>query len=133
LKLKALPYLPEVVHVAPVIVPLFPLPDKSLTTVPLPSLNPYAAIKLGGGGAGLTVTTKFVLVLLGPSFTVTVMVAFPVCPVAGVTVTVRLAPLPPNRIFPIGTSAGFDDAALSCRFAAATCASPTVNAMGSVE
>jgi hypothetical protein len=39
LKLKALPYLPEVVQVAPLMVPLFPLPDTSLTTVPLPSLK----------------------------------------------------------------------------------------------
>src|SRR4029077_10593100 len=130
LKVKALPYLPEVVQVAPLIVPLFPLPDRSLTTVPLPSLNPYAATR---PGVGLTVTTKLVLVLLGPSFTVTVMVALPVCPPAGVTATVRLAPLPPNTIFPLGTSPGLDDAALNCRFAAATSASPTVNGIGAVE
>jgi hypothetical protein len=144
LKLKALPYLPEVVHVAPLIVPLFPLPDRSVNTVPLPSLNPYAAIRLGVGvevgvGVGVavpgfTVTRKLMLVLLGPSFTVTVMVALPVCPAAGVIVTLRLAPpLPPNTIFPAGTSPGLDDTALNCRFAAATSASPTVNAMGPVE
>jgi hypothetical protein len=40
LKVKALPYFPEVVHVAPLIVPSFPLPDRSFTAVPLPSLNP---------------------------------------------------------------------------------------------
>src|SRR5439155_3811293 len=84
-------------------------------------------------GPGLSVATRFVLVLFGPSFTVTVMVALPVCPAAGVTVTVRLAPLPPNTIFPRGTSPGLDDAALNCRFAGAISASPTVNAMGPVE
>src|SRR5207248_9325152 len=50
-KLKALPYLPDVVQVAPLIVPLLPLPDTSVTTVPLPSLNPYAATKPGPGVA----------------------------------------------------------------------------------
>jgi hypothetical protein len=58
LNVKALPYFPEVVQVAPVIVPLFPLPDTSLTTVPLPSLNPYAAIKPDTGvvvGVGVAV------------------------------------------------------------------------------
>jgi hypothetical protein len=79
------------------------------------------------------VTTKLVLVLLGPSFTVTVIVAVPVCPAAGVTVTVRLAPDPPNTIFALGISTGLDDAALNCRFAAATLASPTVNGTGPVE
>src|SRR5262249_56066931 len=47
LKDKALPYLPEVVHVAALMVPLFPLPDRSVNNVPLPSLNPYAATKPG--------------------------------------------------------------------------------------
>src|SRR5207249_1472575 len=56
LKLKALPYLPDVVQVAPLIVPLLPLPDPSATTVPLPSLNPYAATKPGlGVGVGVAV------------------------------------------------------------------------------
>lgn len=45
MKLKAFPYLPDVVQVAPLMVPLFPLPDRSFTTVPLPSLNPYAATR----------------------------------------------------------------------------------------
>src|SRR6266403_2269433 len=49
LKLKALPYLPDAVQVAPLIVPLLALPDTSVTTVPLPSLNPYAATKPGLG------------------------------------------------------------------------------------
>jgi hypothetical protein len=39
-----LPYLP-VVHVAFVIVPVFPVPDASATVVPVPSLNPYAATR----------------------------------------------------------------------------------------
>src|SRR4029453_16019920 len=58
LKFKALPYLPELVHVAPLTAPLFPLPDASFTTVPLPSLNPYAATKPVAGvavGVGVVV------------------------------------------------------------------------------
>src|SRR6266508_4033226 len=56
LKLKAVPYLPDAVQVAPLIVPLLPLPDTSVTTVPLPSLNPYAATKPGlGVGVGVGV------------------------------------------------------------------------------
>ena len=37
LKTSALPYLPEVVHVPFEIVPVFPLPDLSVTVVPVPS------------------------------------------------------------------------------------------------
>jgi len=46
--------------------------------------------------AGLTVSTNVSLALFTPSLTVTVIVAVPVCPAAGVTVTVRLDPLPPT-------------------------------------
>src|SRR5258708_26510317 len=45
LNCNALPYLPDVDHVAFVIVPLFPFPDASVTVVPDPSSNPYAATK----------------------------------------------------------------------------------------
>src|SRR5262249_53988439 len=56
LKVNAFPYLPEVVHVAPLMVPLFPLPDASFTTVPLPSSNPYAATRPSvGDGVGVGV------------------------------------------------------------------------------
>src|SRR5438093_11727549 len=43
LKTSALPYFPAVVHVALPIVPVLPLPDASVTVVPAPSLNEYAA------------------------------------------------------------------------------------------
>jgi hypothetical protein len=51
LKSNALPYLPEGVHVAPLIVPVFPLPDASATVVPVPSLKLYAATNPVEGGA----------------------------------------------------------------------------------
>jgi hypothetical protein len=40
---KAFPYFPCVVQVAPEIVPVSPLPDPSVTVVPVPSSNAYAA------------------------------------------------------------------------------------------
>src|SRR5438128_10624790 len=42
---RAFPYLPELLQVAPAIVPLFPLPDRSFTAVPAPSLKLYAATR----------------------------------------------------------------------------------------
>jgi hypothetical protein len=56
LKDKAFPYFPEVVQVAVPIVPVFPLPDASVTIVPKPSLKPYAATRPGiGVGVGVGV------------------------------------------------------------------------------
>src|SRR5262245_17662765 len=43
LNTSALPNLPDVVQVAPLMVPLFPLPERSVTLVPAPSLKLYAA------------------------------------------------------------------------------------------
>src|ERR1700744_2984454 len=42
---SASPNLPAVDHVALLMVPLFPLPEASVTVVPEPSLNPYAATR----------------------------------------------------------------------------------------
>ena len=43
LNTSALPYLPEAVQVALVVLPLLPVPEESVTVVPAPSLNEYAA------------------------------------------------------------------------------------------
>ena len=40
LNTSALPYLPLAVHVAPLIAPWLPLPDRSVSVVPPPSLKP---------------------------------------------------------------------------------------------
>src|SRR5215212_5171416 len=48
LKLNALPWRPAVLHVAPVIVPTFPLPDPSAVVVPEPSPNAQAPTRPGG-------------------------------------------------------------------------------------
>src|SRR5580658_10740772 len=43
LNTRAFPYLPDVVQVALVIVPVLPFPERSLTVVPVPSSKEYAA------------------------------------------------------------------------------------------
>ena len=48
-----------------------------------------------------------------PSLTVSVMVAVPLWFAAGVTVTVRAAPLPPRTMFASGTSVWFDEVAVT--------------------
>src|SRR4029077_5201821 len=93
LKDKALPYFPEVVQVAPLMVPLFPLPDTSFTTVPLPSLNPYAATRPSGGvevGVGVGVGVD-VAVGVGVGVGVDVGIAVAVAVAVGVGVNVAVA------------------------------------------
>ena len=85
------------------------------------------------GGAGLLlVTLKVRLAVASPSLTVTVMVAEPVGLATGVTVKLRLAPLPPKTMFATGTMDGLDDAADTVKLATAVSLSPTVKAMASV-
>jgi hypothetical protein len=101
LKVNAFPYLPEVVHVAPLIVPLFPLPDASFTTVPLPSSNPYAATRPSvadgvGVGVGVAVGVEAAVdVAVGVAVAVAVTVAVAVAVAIGVglggTVAVAVA------------------------------------------
>src|SRR4051794_33283614 len=67
-----------------------------------------------------------------PSSTVNVIVAAPVCTAAGVTVTVRSAPLPPNTMLASGTNAGLDEAAVTVNASTDVSASPTVNGRADV-
>src|SRR2546429_9896712 len=80
----------------------------------------------------LTVSTNVPLALFSPSLTVTVIVAVPVCPAAGVTVTVRLDPLPPKTILFVGASAGLDDPLLNVRLPTGVSASAIVNGIAPV-
>ena len=123
-----------------------PLTDKFPAGVfASPTVNAFAAVGVASDvlwlarveivGAVLvpvTVSTKVSVTSFGPSFTVTVMMLVPFRLGAGVTVTVRFAPKPPNTMLFTGTSAGFDEPALNCKFAAATCASPMVNGIAAV-
>src|SRR5262245_66310375 len=87
---------------------------------------------VGASFTELTVSTNGSLAERAPSLTVTVIVAVPDWPAAGVTVTVRLAPLPPKRMLRKGTSVGLDDPPLSIRVPAGVWAPPTVNVSGPV-
>src|SRR6266545_4749724 len=127
---RAGPNFPAVVHVAASIAPLFPLPDVSVTVVPAPSLNPYAATR--PAGCALTVSTKVSFALNCPSLTLTVIVAVPDWLAAGVTVTVRLAPLPPKTMLPLGTNKVLPELPLTVRLPAAVSTSPTVKLNGPV-
>ena len=80
----------------------------------------------------VTVSTKLVLVLSEPSLTVTVIVATPLWLAAGVTVTVRLAPLPPKTMFAFGTNVGLDELPLTVKLPAAVSTSLTAKPIASV-
>jgi hypothetical protein len=84
------------------------------------------------GGRFPTVSTNESLASLKPSLTVTVIVAVPPKAATGVTVTVRLAPEPPNTILAFGTKLGLDELPLKVRSASGVSASLSVNAMGAV-
>src|SRR5262245_29361744 len=76
----------------------------------------------------LTVRRNDIGVDLLPSLTVTVMVAVPNGLSAGVTVTVRFGPLPPNTTLAVGTNVVLDGVPVTVRLLAAVSASPIVNA-----
>src|SRR4051812_39861842 len=84
------------------------------------------------GGRFPTVSTNESLASLKPSLTVTVMVAVPPRAATGVTVTVRLAPEPPNTILAFGTKPGFDELPLKVRSANGVSTSLSVNGMAAV-
>jgi hypothetical protein len=75
-------------------------------------------------------TLKLDCALFVPSLTVSVICAEPVCPAAGIKLTVRFAPLPPKVMFALGTTASAEETADKLRFAAAVSPSPMVNASG---
>ena len=73
-----------------------------------------------------TVTVKLVFVVNVPSVALSVIVEVPVCPLAGVTVTVRLVSVPPMTTFALGTKVVFDDALFTDRMDVFSSASPIV-------
>ena len=60
------------------------------------------------------------------------MVAVPLSPATGVTVTVLDSLLPPKTIFAVGTSAAFEDAPVTVNALVAVSASPIVKGMAGV-
>src|SRR5262249_49832513 len=84
----------------------------------------------GGVLRGRTVTKNEVLLKRPPvSVTVIVTVQTPVWAPAS-TLSVRLAPAPPNIILPTGIRPVFDEAALKTKLPGASSASPIVSATG---
>lgn len=61
-----------------------------------------------------------------PLVTVSVIVVTPLCPVNGVTVTVRDAPEPPKTILPFGTSVDLLEVPVTDNAATGVTVSPTV-------
>lgn len=87
----------------------------------------------GGSATGFTTSTKPSLRLKAPSETVTVMVEEPVALARGVTVTVRLAPVPPNTTLAGGTKAGLLEVAESASTLTSLSTSPTEKGIAPVE
>src|SRR5437660_520220 len=77
-----------------------------------------------------TVSRKLRLAISAPSLTVTVIVAEPVRPEAGVTIRVRFAPESPKRMLLKGTRVGLEQLALKVRSPGAVSSSPTVKGIG---
>ena len=90
------------------------------------------AVMVGGSLTAVTVSVKLVGVLSVPSLTVTVMVAVPLSPDTGVTVTFLDSLLPPKAIFATGTSVAFEDAPVSVNALVAVSSSPIVKGMAGV-
>ena len=88
---------------------------------------------VGESFTALTMTKKYSLVDSVPSLTVTVMVADPDSLSAGVTVTVRLASLPPKTILPLGTTAVLDEDENSVKLPDEDSVSPIVKFNGPNE
>src|ERR671912_683395 len=88
---------------------------------------------VGGVLTSLTVNTKSVLAVRAPSLTVMVMVLVPLSPAAGVITTFLVAPFPPPKtMLAFGTSVTLEDVADTVSPLGCVCASPIVNAIGSV-
>src|SRR5438046_1033830 len=81
----------------------------------------------------ITVRSKVSLATTWPLSTLMVMVVVPPWLAAGVTVTDRLEPLPPNTMFVVPTSVGFEEVADKLRLPTGTAGSPIVKAIGLVE
>jgi len=84
------------------------------------------ALMDGGSFTAFTVREKLLAEVREPSLTVSVMVLVPFWSAAGVSVTVRLAPLPPTTIPLLGISAVLDELPVTVKLAAAVSLSLTV-------
>jgi hypothetical protein len=100
-----------------------------IALVAVSSFVDWFAISLivGASLTAVTVSTNVSVAVKVPSLTVTVIVVVPLKFAAGVTVTVRLAPEPPNTMFAFGTNVVSLEEPLTVNDVAAVSTSPTVN------
>src|ERR1043166_2868701 len=85
---------------------------KGITPVEVSSLMVWFGMAEMTGASFTELTVRRKLLLVPPLFVSVreiVIVAVPNWLASGVTVTVRFAPLPPRTMFPLGTSAGFEE------------------------
>ena len=97
-ELRLRPKLPAAVSTSPTV--------KAIASMVVSSLMVWLAILpiVGGSLTGVTTRVNVLLAVApSPSVTITVIVLVPYWLRAGVTVTVRLPPLPPKTMFPTGT------------------------------
>src|SRR5262249_15650614 len=88
---------------------------------------------LGAAGFGTTESWKVLVAVLVPSLTEIVMFATPVWPKVGVTVTVRLFPVPAITMLPTGTTDRLSEAAERIRLATGVSGSLIVNGIAGVD
>ena len=84
------------------------------------------SLMVGASFTAVTVKTNVSVAVNVPSLTVTVIVAVPFWLAAGVTVTVRFAPEPPNTMFAFGTSVVSLELPLTVKDVVAVSTSPMV-------
>ena len=118
--------LPEAVSTSPTVKGIAPVAVSSLTD------RSAMSLMVGRSFSELTVRVNMSLTAFVPSLTVIVMVVVPNWFVAGVMVTVRLAPLPPKVMFALGTSAVTDDPPDTLNAADGVSTSPMVNEIAPV-
>src|SRR5258706_8336761 len=89
-----------------------------------------SALRVGGSFTDVTVSRNAELAEANPSLTVIVIVPDPNRFVAGVMVTERFVPLPPNAMFVIGTRLVFEDNTVRVSESGGVSRSLIVNAIG---
>jgi hypothetical protein len=105
---------------------------KGIAPVDVPVLTVLSAMSeiVGASFTAFTVNLNVSVAVFDPSLTVTVIVTARFWFAAGVTVTVRLAPLPPKTMLPFGTRVVLLDVPVSVKFPTGVSASPTVKLIG---
>ena len=105
---------------------------KAMAPVDVPWVMVLSAMSeiVGASFTAFIVNLNVSVSVFAPSLTVTVIVADPLWFAAGVTVTVRFAPLPPNTMFAFGTRVVLLEVPVRVRLSTGVSTSPTVKPNG---